>query len=164
MGLRDWMQRRMAQYDGRAELPAHARLMHAWFTEDRPRPAGEGGFGADGFPAELADTLLRREQVTAELLQMELTTAAGRIEAIPRLQQLLQRYPHPVVYDALILGYADAGRWDHARGVAFAARDRRRECAGSPYAEIRAETDRLRDWTAEDVDELRRERPSPPAE
>jgi hypothetical protein len=158
MGLREWMQRRMAQYDGRAELPAHASLMHAWFTDEPRRPAPGAEYGAEGLPAELAAQLERREQVTAALLEMDLASADARVEAIPRLRELLRVYPHPVAYEALILAYGEADRWDEARGVAFAARDRRRECARSPFPELRMETDRLRDWTPEDVDELRRER------
>ena len=53
--------------------------------------------------------------------------------------------------------YVDAGRYDEARGVAFAARERRQECARSPYPEIRSETDSLRAWDTDDIDALRRE-------
>jgi hypothetical protein len=161
MGLREWMQRRMASYDGRADLPAHAAFMHAWFTEDRPRrPAIQTERIPP--PPEVVEQLRRREEVTAELLQLDLSTADGRRESLPRLQELLRRYPHPVLYDALILAYADAGRWDEARGVAFAARDRRRACERSPHPEIQMETERLRDWTSEDVEELRLERAPEP--
>jgi hypothetical protein len=62
------------------------------------------------------------------------------------------------VYEALINAYVDEGRWEEARGVAFAARERRRECARSPFPEIRMETERLREWSPEEVDALRAER------
>jgi hypothetical protein len=154
MGLRDWMQRRMAIYDGRAELPAHASLMHRWFTDERPG----GADNTEPPPPALAEQVRRREEVSAALFELDLASAAGRVAALPQLRELLRRYPHPVVYEALILSYADAGMWDEARGVAYAARDRRRECERSPFAEIRMEIDRLREWTADDVEELRRER------
>jgi hypothetical protein len=153
MGLREWMQRRMAVYDGRAELPAHASLMHRWFTDDRAAAPAAGPP-----PPALVDQLRRREEVSAALFELDLATAAGRVAALPQLRELLRLYPHPVVYEALILSYADAGLWDEARGVAYAARDRRRECERSPYPEVQMETDRLREWTAADVEELRRER------
>jgi hypothetical protein len=153
MGLRDWMQRRMAVYDGRAHLPTHASLMHRWFTDDRP-----GEASAAPPPPAVVDALRRREEVSETLLEMDLASASSRIAALPRLRELLRLYPHPVVYEALILTYADAGLWDEARGIAYAARDRRRECERSPYPEIQMEIDRLREWTAADVEELRRER------
>jgi hypothetical protein len=155
MGLREWMQRRMASYDGHAQLPTRASLMHRWFTDEQPESAE---FGADGLTPELSEMLRRREEVSEALLDVDLVTSAGRVSAIPELQRLLRIYPHPVLYEALLLAYGDAGRWDEARGVAFAARARRRECERSPYSAIRLETDRLRDWTTEDVDEIKRER------
>ena len=157
MGLRDWMQRRMAAYDGHSRLPTHASLMHRWFTEDR---AATGAPPGEKPPAALVEQLRRREEVSQALIEMDLASASARVAALPRLRELLRIYPHPVVYEALILGYADAGRWDEARGVAYAARDRRRECDRSPYPEIQMEIERLREWTAEDVEELRRERPA----
>ena len=81
----------------------------------------------------------------------------ARIESIPRLRELLRVYPHPLVYEMLIQSYMDADRFDEAKGVAFAARERRQECARSPYPEIRAETDRLREWKQEEIEELRAE-------
>ena len=104
------------------------------------------------------EQLRRRAEVTDEVLAMDFTTAVARREAIPQLQQLLKRYPHPVVYEALIHAYADSGRWDEARGVAFAARERRLEVERSRFPEIRSEIDRLKAWSPEDVDEMRRER------
>ena len=54
--------------------------------------------------------------------------------------------------------YADAGRFDEAKGIAFAARERRAECERSPYPEIRSETEHLHAWTSEEVDAMRAER------
>jgi hypothetical protein len=89
---------------------------------------------------------------------MDLTTRTSRVDAIPRLQQMLRTYPHPLAYETLIHAYVDAGRWDEARGAAFAARERRTQVSRSPYSEIRAEIDRLKEWSPEEVDLLRQER------
>jgi hypothetical protein len=158
MGLRDWVQRRMANYDGGAEIPALTSVAHAWLSTEAPREHALGEYDAESYPTELTELLRRRAEVSEALLETELSTADGRVSAIPRLQSLLRIYPHPLVYEALILAYADAGRWDEARGVSYAARDRRRECEKSPFPELRMETDRLRIWTAEDIEELRKER------
>jgi hypothetical protein len=158
MGLREWVQRRMARYDGGAEIPSVTSMAHALLNTEAPHAHALGEYDASSYPAELAELLRRRAEVSEGLLRTDLTTAAGRMSAIPQLQSLLRVYPHPLVYEALILGYADAGRWDEARGVAFAARDRRRECEKSPFPELQMETDRLRIWTSEDIDELRKER------
>src|SRR5690606_8421434 len=107
---------------------------------------------------ELAEILRKREEVAAELLGLRLTEREARAAAIPRLHELLRRYPHPLAYEALIHAYLDAERFDEARGVAFAARERRAECERSPYPEIRMEVEGLRAWTPEEVDELREER------
>jgi hypothetical protein len=157
MALREWVQRRMAGYDGGRTIPAYLSALHAIFTdrdEDDTPPAEPH---TAGYSAELEGLLRRRDQVTRALLALELTTARGRVEAIPRLRELLREYPHPLVYEALINAYVDSARWDEARGLAYAARERRRECERSPYLEVRLETDRLREWSVEEVDELRRE-------
>ena len=148
----------MGNFDGAAELPRHASAMHALFGDDEPRAPTLGEFDAESYPDDLADLLRRRAQVLAALLDLDLSAAESRRQAIPALQALLRQYPHPLLYEALIHGYVDAGRWDEARGLTFAARNRRAECERSHFPEIRSELDHLRPWTAEDVDELRHER------
>ncbi|HEU4560347.1 MAG TPA: hypothetical protein VFS20_21030 [Longimicrobium sp.] len=116
-----------------------------------------GEYTAATYPAVLADALRRRNAVAAELRAMDIGTDTGRRENLPRLVELLQTYPHPLAYEALILAYVDQRRWDEAKGVAFAARERRWEVEHSPWPEIRSEIDRLRAWSPDDVEELRRE-------
>ena len=67
------------------------------------------------------------------------------------------------MYELLIHAYMDAGRFDEAKGVAFAARERRQECARSPHPEIRAETERLQAWDPAEIDQMRAEYEGPPA-
>lgn len=162
MGIRDWMQRRMARYDGGQELPAFASALHSWVREDRAAPHSLGDFDARSYPPELAEQLRRRARVAERLLELDLTTRAARVEAIPRLRELLRDYPHPLAYEALINAYVDDRRWDEARGLAFAVRSRRRECEASPYPEIRMETDRLFTWSPEEVEALQLESQADP--
>ena len=117
-----------------------------------------GEYDSHSYPQELSELLRRREEVAGELLRLNLIEKQGRIAAIPRLQELLRRYPHPLAYEALIHAYLDADRFDEARGVAFAARERRTECQRSAYPEVRGEVDHLREWSPEDIDQLRAER------
>lgn len=159
MGIRYWLKKRIGDAvneDG--NLPMHLSLLHSIFGSDEPTPRALGEYDHKTYPAELQELLRRRDDVAQALMEMDLTSRSGRIEAIPRLRELLRTYPHPLAYETLINAYVDAGRWDEARGAAFAARERRVEVSRSPFSEIRSETDRLNEWTPEEVDALRQER------
>lgn len=117
-----------------------------------------GEYDAKSYPPDLAAAVRRREEVSAALLRVDSIDREARIAAIPQLRELLRIYPHPLAYELLTHAYVDAGRFDEAKGVAFAARQRRLECERSPHAEIRAEIDRIREWTPAEIDELRLER------
>jgi len=132
-------------------------LVYSVVGEDEEPVHALGEYTAATYPAVLADALRRREAVAAELRTMEIATGSGRRANLERIRELLATYPHPLAYEALILAYADQRRWDEARGVAFAARERRREVEHSPWPEVRAEIARLKAWTVDDVEELRRE-------
>jgi hypothetical protein len=158
MGIRHWIRKRLADDAEGNDLPPNAGIMDAIFGREVATPRAMGEYDATTYPAELAELLRRREEVAAEVLTLDVTSRAGRQAAIPRLQQLLRVYPHPLVYETLIHAYLDAQRYDEARGVAFAAKERRWECMHSPYPEIRAETDRLNEWSPDEIDALRAER------
>ena len=128
------------------------------FFGDKERVRSLGEYDSKNYPAELRELLSRREEVSRELLRLNVTNKKARTEAIPHLRELLRKYPHPLVYETLIHAYLDNGRFDEAKGVAFAAKQRRQECARSDYPEIRAETESLSEWTADEIDEMRRER------
>jgi pentatricopeptide repeat protein len=164
MSIREWLKHRITSSarggDGAGSESFLNRLV---FGKEEPRQRALGEFDTRSYPPELVTLLQRRGEVTDELMEMDFTTAQARRDAIPTLQRLLFKYPHPVLYEALIHAYADSGRWDEARGVAHAARERRLECARSPYPEIRSEIDRLKEWSPADVDELRLEREGPAA-
>lgn len=158
MGVRQWLKSRLGTEEG--DLPPGSSLMDAVLGRghDAERVRSLGEYDADSYPAELAELLRRRQEVTDELLTVDIADPQARAAAIPRFQSMLHRYPHPLVYEALIHAYLDAGRPGEAKGVAFAARQRREECSRSPYPEVRAETDRLNEWTTDEVDELWRSR------
>lgn len=158
MSLRRWMREQLLGRDAEGnDLPPHVSLVNSALGREPEQPRSLGEYDSHSFPSDLAEVLRRRSEVSNRLMRIDVTDPAGRIAAIPQLKELLRRYPHPLVYEALIHAYVDAGRYDEARGVAFAARERRLECARSPYPEIRAETDRLREWKLEDIDALREE-------
>lgn len=157
MSIREWLKRRITDSAGRGD-GTDSFLNRLVFGKETAQQRSLGEFDKRSYPPELVDLLRRRAEVTDEVMEMDFTTAQARREAIPRLQQLLHKYPHPVLYEALIHAYADSGRWDEARGVAYAARERRLECSRSPYPEIRSEIDRLKEWSPADVDEMRQER------
>lgn len=157
MGIRHWLRKRTAEEHEGGDAPPHTSLLHSIFGREPPEMHALGEFNRDTYPGELQDLLAKREQVAQRLLAMELHTRDARVAAIPELRTLLGTYPHPLVYETLINAYVDDARWDEARGAAFAARQRRTEVGRSPYPEIRAETDRLNEWTPEDVDALRQE-------
>lgn len=158
MSLRRWMREQMlgAEPEGN-DVPPRGSLVNSALGREREQPRALGEYDARTYPVDLAELLRRRAEVTAALMRIDVTDAAARAAAIPELKELLRGYPHPLIYETLIHAYIDAGRFDEARGVAFAARERRQECARSPYPEIRAETDGLREWRVEDIDALREE-------
>jgi hypothetical protein len=158
MGIRHWLRKRLAEGDTGEDVPPGQSIFAAIFGREAETPRSLGEFDCDSYPEELRQVLCRREEVAAELREMDLTTRQARIDAIPRLREMLRTYPHPLAYETLIQAYVDAGRWDEARGAAFAARERRSQVARSPYSEIRSETDRLTGWSPEEIEELRRER------
>jgi pentatricopeptide repeat protein len=145
MSIREWLKQRITHSAGSGEgtdsflnrlvfgketpqqrslaSTTSARIRPSWWTSPPPRRGDD------------------------EVMEMDFTTAQARRDAIPELQRLLHKYPHPVLYEALIHAYADSGRWDEARGVAYAARERRLECSRSTYPEIRSEIDRLKEWS-----------------
>jgi hypothetical protein len=158
MGIRHWLRKRLAEEESGDEGPPERSLLKSIFGSEGGSVHALGEYDQKSYPAEMEALLRRRQEVAEALLSGNLTDRHRRVEAIPEIRDLLRKYPHPLAYETLILAYLDAGRYDEARGVAFAARERRIECARSPHPEIRAETDRLREWSPEDVDELRRER------
>ncbi|MDB4949841.1 MAG: hypothetical protein JWM27_2490 [Gemmatimonadetes bacterium] len=158
MGIRQWIRKRMAEDAQGEDLPPNASIMDAIFGRETATQRAMGEYDAASYPGELADLLRRREQVSDALMEMDVTNKAARRDSIPRLQGLLRVYPHPLVYETLIHAYMDNGRYEEARGVAFAAKERRWECTHSPYPEIRAETDRLNEWSPDEIDALREER------
>lgn len=113
-----------------------------------------GDWSPAAVPDELREQLRRREEVTRALLALEVATPPQRIAAIPRLLELLQRYPHPLVYGLLVQAYIDAGRCEEAKGTAFAAQQRRVAVRHSPYEAIRAEEAQLGTWSPEEVERL----------
>jgi hypothetical protein len=131
--------------------------MNTILGRDQERVGSLGEYDSGSYPTDLAELLRLRSEVSEDVLRVDVADRAARVEAIPRLQQLLRQYPHPLVYELLIQSYVDAGRFDEAKGVAFAARERRLECARSPHPEIRSETDRLRAWDPEEIEHLRTE-------
>ncbi|HEX5727334.1 MAG TPA: hypothetical protein VFX98_17815 [Longimicrobiaceae bacterium] len=168
MGIRQWIGKWRKDGDGDeggADDAPRGSVLHALFGKEEPTPHALGEYDATTYPDALAELLRRRQEVMDELMELDLTSAGGRQAAIPRLHELLRRYPHPLAYEALINAYVDGGRWDEARGVAYAARERRHEVTHSPFPEIRMEVDRLNEWTPEEIDVLRAERegrPLPP--
>ena len=157
MGLRTWIRARTADTQDHPDASGAKALLFSIVGRDEAMPHALGEYTADTYPAEIAERLRRRAAVAAELRAMDLGARDGRAQAVSRLKELLREYPHPLAYEALILAYVDQCRWEEARGVAFAARERRWEVEHSPFPEIRAEVDRLKAWTPEDVEELRRE-------
>jgi pentatricopeptide repeat protein len=159
MGIRHWFREQMLGADTEGEdVPPTTALVRALLGREEERVRSLGEYRSDSYPQDLSTLLRRREAVAARLLRVDVTDPEARVAAIPRLQEMLREYPHPLVYEMLIHAYVDAGRYDEAKGVAFAARERRIECGRSEHPEIRAEIDRLNEWTAEEIDELREER------
>jgi len=164
MGIRQWLRDRvLGEESTSGDVPPNASLMHTMLGKDQERVRSLGEYNAESYPDELSQLIRRRAEVTQDLLKIDVASRDARIDAIPRLQLLLRKYPHPLVYETLLHAYIDDGRFDEARGVAFAANERRHECARSPYPEIRAETDSLRVWDPKEIDELQAEMEGPSA-
>jgi hypothetical protein len=140
------------------DVPPSRSLLDAFWGRGDERIHALGEYDADSYPRELRELLHRRQEVAEQVLRIEISDPAARVAAIPTLRDLLRTYPHPLVYETLIHAYVDDGRLDEARGVAFAARERRMECMRSEYPEIRSEVDHLHEWSPADLDELRRSR------
>lgn len=156
MSLRHWFKERMLGSEPEGDdLPPGTALMNTLLGRDGQRGGSLGGYDSRTYPVELREVLARRDQVARELLHLDIADRAIRVQAIPRLRELLRTYPHPLVYECLIHAYLDSGRFDEAKGVVFAARQRRLECAASEHPEVRAEIDGLREWSSEDIDDFR---------
>lgn len=137
------------------DVPPGASLVNTLLGREEDRIRSLGEYSAGSYPSDLRSQLTRREEVTSELLTMNIMERQGRIDAIPRLRELLSKYPHLLVYETLINAYLDASRYDEAKGLAFAARQRRLECLRSPHPEIRGEVEGIHEWTAEEIEEYR---------
>lgn len=137
------------------DLPPGPSLMNTLLGREDERIHSLGTYTAADYPSDLKSQLERRERVTAELLTMDVMDKSGRIAATPRLRELLSIYPHLLVYETLINAYLDAGRYDEAKGLVFAARQRRLECLRSEHPEIRGEAEGIHPWTADEIEEYR---------
>jgi pentatricopeptide repeat protein len=159
MGLRSWFKERMLgdTADG-DDLPPGSALMNTLLGRGVERRRSLGEYDSSSYPPDLRELLNRREEVARELLTIDITDPEVRASSIPKLRELLRKYPHPLVYETLIHACIDAGRFDEAKGVAFAARQRRIECARADHPEIRGEIESLREWDSEEIDQLQRER------
>lgn len=147
------------------DVPPSTALFNSLIGRDKERVRSLGDYDSASYPSDLRELLARREEVTRALLRINITDRKARVEAIPKLRDLLRKYPHPLVYETLIHAYIDSGRADEAKGIAFAAKQRRLECARSEYPEICGETESLRDWSSEEIDDMRAEREkNPPKE
>jgi pentatricopeptide repeat protein len=156
MGLRHWFRERMLKGDSEGDdVPPGSALMNTLLGRDVERHRSLGDYDSTNYPANLRALLTRRAEVAQDLLQLDIADAGARAAAIPKLRELLRRYPHPLVYETLIHACLDSGRFDEAKGVVFAARQRRIECLSSEYPEIRAEVESLREWDIDEIDELR---------
>lgn len=153
MSLRKWFKEKMLGDDGAVgDVPPGSSLMNSLLGREEERIRSLGEYNSGNYPSDLKSQLERREQVTAELLSMNIMERSGRIEAIPRLRELLVIYPHLLAYETLINAYLDAGRYDEAKGLAFAARQRRTECLNSELPEIRGEAEGIREWTPAEIE------------
>ena len=140
------------------DLPPSGAIVNSALGREREPVRSLGEYDIDSYPEDLAELLRRRSEVSRELLQVDVTDRDARMAAVPRLRELLRMYPHPLAYELLITAYVDMGRFDEAKGLAFASRERRLACLRSEHPEIRAEVDRLREWSSDEIDELRQER------
>ena len=158
MSLRRWFREKVLGSEATGDdLPPSSVLLNTVLGREEERVRSLGEYDSGSYPHELRALLTRRDEVTRELLTLNVTSRASRVAAIPRLREMLRTYPHPLVYETLMLAYLDSGRWDEAKGIAFAARQRRMECERSPHPEIRDEISSLKEWSQEDIDEDRKQ-------
>jgi hypothetical protein len=155
MSFRHWLRQRLGTEHEGDDVPPGRSLLNAIWGREEERLHALGEYDAGSYPKELSEMLARRQQVAEELIEIDVSDREARIAAIPRLREMLRIYPHPLVYETLIHAYLDDGRYDEARGVAFAARERRLECKRSEYPEIRSEVEHLSEWTPDDLEQLR---------
>jgi pentatricopeptide repeat protein len=155
MSFRYWLRQRLGTGSGADDVPPSRSLLNAVWGREESRLHALGEFTAGTYPRDLTELLARRQDVAEQLLDIDVTDRQARIDSIPQLREMLRTYPHPLVYETLIHAYVDAGRHDEARGIAFAARERRMECMRSEYPEIRSEVDHLSEWTPEDIQALK---------
>jgi hypothetical protein len=155
MGLRRWMREKAATREGDDENEQTYLRSLLGRGSERVRSLGE--YDRESYPPELLELLKRRQAVADALLEVDIADPEARMAAVPRLKELLRTYPHPLVYELLILAALDAGKFDEAKGVALAAHNRRDECARSPYVEIQGEIEHLRDWNPEEIEKMRPE-------
>lgn len=140
-----------------SDMPPSASVLATFLGRHEDRIHALGEYDHTSYPLQLKELLARRTRVTRELLELGITEREKRRQAVPRLRELLVIYPHPLIYEALIHVYLDEGRFDEAKGAAFAARQRRLACARSPHPEIQAEIEYLREWTPEEIDAIQHE-------
>lgn len=157
MGLRYWLKKQLAGEET-GDMPPGTSLLDTLLGRDPDHPHALGGYDAESYPADVVELLRRRQRVADELMTIDVADPAARQEAIPHLKELLRIYPHALAYEMLIRAYLDAGQYGEAKGVAFAAKERRLECTRSELPELRAEVDFLHEWDPEEIDQLREER------
>jgi pentatricopeptide repeat protein len=155
MSFRYWLRQRLGTDAQGDDVPPGRSLLNAVWGREEPRMRALGEYNAGTYPSDLKEMLTRRQNVAEQLLEIDISDRQARIDAIPQLREMLRTYPHPLVYETLIHAYVDARRFDEARGVAFAARERRVECMRSDHPEIRSEVQHLSEWTPEDIQALR---------
>ena len=159
MSLRKWLKDKiLGDGVGGDDLPPRPSLMNSALGREEERTRSLGEYTAGNYPSDLKDLLERRIAVTEELLTMNVMEKAGRIAAIPRLKEMLSIYPHLLVYETLINAYLDTERYDEAKGLVFAAGQRRKECLRSDQPEIRGEVEGIHEWTADEIEEYRNQK------
>ena len=116
MSLRRWVREQMLGGDSEGnDVPPHGSLVNSALGRERTHPRSLGEYDATTYPTDLADILRQRAEVTAAFMKIDVTDRNARVAAIPRLKELLQRYPHPLLYETLIHAYVDDGRFDEER-------------------------------------------------
>lgn len=156
MGLRYWLKKRLAG-EAAGDVPPGSSLLDTVLGRDPEHPHALGEYDATTYPEDIVELLRRRQRVADELLTIDIADPRARQEAIPKLKEVLRIYPHALAYEMLIRAYLDAGRYEEAKGVAFAARERRLECARSEFPELRSEIVFLNEWDPEEIDRMREE-------
>jgi len=159
MGIREWLKKRVVlEEEAGTDVPPGGSLMDSLLGREAPPTHALGEYTAQTYPADVVELLRRRQRVADELIRMDIASPQARQDAIPRLKELLRTYPHALAYELLIQAYVDGQRWEEAKGVAYAARERRQECVRSPLPEVRAEVDFLHEWSPDEIDRIREEK------